>query len=109
MQQSVVLSYLFHSPKCNTAPRVKQLKHSKVFGYGESNPELPRALVESATENFGIPSCRFKVKGGNVSRYTISDISLFDFQNIYILFVAFTPTTPIHLGVDSAQIDQKDI
>jgi hypothetical protein len=35
-------------------------KGEKIFGYGESNPELPRPGLKS-------------LRGGNVSRYTISD------------------------------------
>ncbi len=43
------------------------------FGYGESNPELPRISVSPI------------VRGGNVSRYTISDVSFFALKDIHNL------------------------
>ena len=49
----------------------------KLFGYGESNPELPRRPIESATDNPGKSPAVDSVRGGNVSRYTISDCFCF--------------------------------
>jgi hypothetical protein len=107
--------------------RVESQAIQKLFGYGESNPELPRSNNESETERvqplksdfssfllelrfpillkleipallklkspvFRTGDCQFfsvadsgekPVRGGNVSRYTISDPSLF------VLFVIY--------------------
>ena len=81
------------SRKCNATPLVCQrVKHPKsIFGYGESNPELPRS-DEPATENCSDLQLQVPVRGGNVSRYTISDFFLSYLQNIYIPSAPLTPT-----------------
>ena len=42
--------------------RIKTTAHCSLFGYGESNPELPRFVKFQ------------RMRGGNVSRYTIPDL-----------------------------------
>jgi hypothetical protein len=58
-----------------------QFYREKILGYGESNPELPRSK-----------SC--DLRGGNVSRYTISDFRLLWYSIVIILSLSLFDTSP---------------
>jgi hypothetical protein len=58
-----------------------------MFRYGESNPELPRPID---------PQVKL-MKGGNVSRYTISDVVVNPAPQIIVVALARIPDDP-HLA-----------